>query len=96
MGAQVADALGFLGVAHAGDRPVSEYWVAMIFRLELARAMLHHPTDLCLNEPTVGLDPTARMTVWQDVPELREGKGTTIARDRLGRVRPTSCATEPW
>ena len=44
----------------------------MIRRLELAQAMLHHPTVLFLDEPTIGLDPIARHSVWDKLHELQE------------------------
>jgi ABC-2 type transport system ATP-binding protein len=50
----------------------------MVRRLELAQAMLHRPRVLFLDEPTVGLDPIARGTVWERVQRLRERDGTTI------------------
>jgi ABC-2 type transport system ATP-binding protein len=50
----------------------------MIRRLEIAESMLHHPPLLFLDEPTVGLDPVARHTVWQHLRELRDNFGTTI------------------
>ena len=50
----------------------------MVRRLELAQAMLHRPVVLFLDEPTVGLDPTARRLVWERLQALREADGTTI------------------
>jgi ABC-2 type transport system ATP-binding protein len=47
-------------------------------RLEIASALLNHPTVLFLDEPTVGLDPTARGMVWERLRSLRERAGTTI------------------
>ena len=49
----------------------------MIRRLEIAQSVLHHPLILFLDEPTVGLDPLARESVWQYVKQLAEN-GTTI------------------
>jgi ABC-2 type transport system ATP-binding protein len=50
----------------------------MIRRLEVAQAMLHRPQCLFLDEPTVGLDPGARRTVWQRLADLRANLKTTI------------------
>ena len=50
----------------------------MLRRLEIATALLNRPTVLFLDEPTVGLDPTARRLVWERLEALREQAGTTI------------------
>jgi len=50
----------------------------MLRRLEIASALLNRPTVLFLDEPTVGLDPTARHIVWERLGALREEAGTTI------------------
>jgi ABC-2 type transport system ATP-binding protein len=50
----------------------------MLRRLEIASALLNRPAVLFLDEPTVGLDPTARRTVWDRLQTLREQAGTTI------------------
>jgi energy-coupling factor transporter ATP-binding protein EcfA2 len=44
----------------------------MIRRLEIAQSLLHRPAVLFLDEPTVGLDPSARETVWERVVDLRD------------------------
>jgi ABC-2 type transport system ATP-binding protein len=74
----IANALEFMGLAEVGDRMVRTYSGGMVRRLELAQAMLHHPAVLFLDEPTVGLDPTARATVWERIRRLRERDGTTV------------------
>jgi ABC-2 type transport system ATP-binding protein len=50
----------------------------MIRRLEIAQSLLHRPKVLFLDEPTVGLDPSARETVWNHVLDLRESFQTTM------------------
>jgi len=49
-----------------------QYSGGMIRRLEIAQSFLHRPTVLFLDEPTVGLDPGARETVWEHVLDLRD------------------------
>jgi ABC-2 type transport system ATP-binding protein len=62
----------------AAHRLVSHYSGGMIRRLEIAQSMLHRPRVLFLDEPTVGLDPSARRAVWERIRGLREQFGTTI------------------
>jgi ABC-2 type transport system ATP-binding protein len=50
----------------------------MLRRLEIATALLNRPDVLFLDEPTVGLDPTARALVWERIHALRAEAGTTI------------------
>jgi ABC-2 type transport system ATP-binding protein len=50
----------------------------MLRRLEIATALLNRPAVLFLDEPTVGLDPTARRMVWERLEALVEQAGTTI------------------
>ena len=47
-------------------------------RLEIARGLLHHPTVLFLDEPTVGLDPQTRNAIWGHVRRLRDEIGITV------------------
>jgi len=75
---RIGAALDFMGLAAAADQLVRTYSGGMIRRLELAQAMLHQPTVLFLDEPTVGLDPLARRAVWERLEELRGQRGTAI------------------
>jgi len=75
---RTADALAFMGLVDVGSRLVKTYSGGMIRRLEIAQALLHRPAVLFLDEPTVGLDPTARHAVWNKLRELRSQFGTTV------------------
>ena len=75
---RIRNALEFMELTEAAGRRVKQYSGGMIRRLEIAQSMLHHPTVLFLDEPTVGLDPVAKRSVWQRILELRERFGTTI------------------
>jgi ABC-2 type transport system ATP-binding protein len=76
--ARIQEALAFTGLEAASDRLVRTFSGGMIRRLEIAQAMLHRPEVLFLDEPTVGLDPIARRTVWGHIRDLRRTAGTTI------------------
>jgi ABC-2 type transport system ATP-binding protein len=76
--AAIDENLAFMGLSAVRDRLVRTFSGGMVRRLELAQAMLHRPAVLFLDEPTVGLDPTARATVWERVRRLREEHGMTI------------------
>ncbi len=76
--ARVAEALDFAGLEEVGGNLVRTYSGGMIRRLEIAQATLHTPDVLFLDEPTIGLDPVARETVWERLQELQQAKGMTI------------------
>jgi ABC-2 type transport system ATP-binding protein len=74
---RISDSLHFMGLADVADKLVRSYSGGMIRRLEIAQAVLHKPHILYLDEPTIGLDPVARETVWKHVGALAE-QGTTV------------------
>jgi ABC-2 type transport system ATP-binding protein len=75
---RVNEALEYMGLLEAGHNTVKTYSGGMIRRLEIAQSLLHRPQVLFLDEPTVGLDPSARQAVWEHIARLREDFGTTI------------------
>jgi ABC-2 type transport system ATP-binding protein len=74
----VADELlARFGLDEAARRRVSTYSGGMRRRLDLAMSLIGDPPVLFLDEPTTGLDPQARLGVWQSIEELA-GHGTTV------------------
>lgn len=65
------------GLAGQADVKVDWYSGGMAQRLMIARSLIHEPQVLFLDEPTTGLDPQARLFVWDRVRELRE-RGVTV------------------
>jgi ABC-2 type transport system ATP-binding protein len=66
-----------VGLMNAADRRVGTYSGGMQRRLDLASALVHEPRVLFLDEPTTGLDPVSRKTIWEEVAELNR-EGTTV------------------
>src|ERR1700675_846474 len=75
---RIAQALEFMELAHVAGKLVRQYSGGMIRRLEIAQSMLHRPSVLFLDEPSVGLDPSSKRAVWERVRELHREFGTTI------------------
>lgn len=92
--ARIADALAFMELAAFAHKLVRTYSGGMVRRLELAQAMLHRPGILFLDEPTIGLDPMARHSVWNRLRDLRRAYGMTVVITRRTTWRrPRRCAT---
>ena len=66
-----------VGLVAAADRRVGTYSGGMRRRLDLALSLIHQPTVLFLDEPTTGLDPMSRLTLWEEVKRLNS-EGTTV------------------
>ncbi len=71
------DLLERVDLAAAADRRVGGYSGGMKRRLDLAAALVHEPRVLFLDEPTTGLDPVSRKTIWEEVRALND-EGTTV------------------
>ncbi|HEX5374523.1 MAG TPA: ATP-binding cassette domain-containing protein [Solirubrobacterales bacterium] len=71
------DLLERVDLAAAADRRVGSYSGGMKRRLDLAAALVHEPRVLFLDEPTTGLDPVSRKTIWEEVRQLND-EGTTV------------------
>jgi ABC-2 type transport system ATP-binding protein len=75
---RIEQAIASMNLEGMLDRLARTLSGGMLRRLEIATSLLNRPTVLFLDEPTVGLDPTARRLVWEHLGALREQAGTTI------------------
>jgi ABC-2 type transport system ATP-binding protein len=74
---RVAELLEHFGLSDAARRPLSTYSGGMRRRLDLAMTLVGNPRLIFLDEPTTGLDPRSRRTMWQIIRELA-ARGVTI------------------
>ncbi|MUK89406.1 ATP-binding cassette domain-containing protein [Ornithinibacillus sp. L9] len=97
---RIQEVMEMVNLAEHLDKLVGDYSGGMKRRLSLAIALLHDPEILILDEPTVGIDPLLRKSIWDSFYELNK-KGTTIIItthvmdeaekcDRLGLMRDGS------
>ena len=75
--ARAASCSSWSSSSDAADRRIKGYSGGMKRRLDLASALVHEPEVLFLDEPTTGLDPASRLTVWDEVRRINE-RGTTV------------------
>jgi ABC-2 type transport system ATP-binding protein len=75
---RVDEVLAMVDLTDFAGRLASTYSGGMVRRLELAQALVNRPAVLVLDEPTVGLDPVARDSVWARVVDMQEQYGTTV------------------
>lgn len=76
-GAIADELLGRFSLTEAGGRKAAEYSGGMRRRLDIAMSLIGEPKVIFLDEPTTGLDPQARIDVWQTVKDLAQN-GTTV------------------
>jgi ABC-2 type transport system ATP-binding protein len=76
--ARITELLALAELEDAADRPVRTYSGGMKRRLELARGLMTRPEVLFLDEPTLGLDPQNRASIWAYIRNLKEQHGLTL------------------
>jgi len=76
-GAIADDLLARFSLAESGNRKAATYSGGMRRRLDIAMSLIGQPPVIFLDEPTTGLDPQARIEVWQTIRQLA-GQGTTV------------------
>lgn len=75
---RIHEVLSFMDLNEMADRLTSTFSGGLIRRLEIAQALIHEPSILFLDEPTVGLDPAARKMLWNYIQELKRRSPITI------------------
>jgi len=75
---RIDELLEIVGIADAADRTVDGYSGGMRRRLDVALGLVHRPRVLFLDEPTTGLDPEARVSMWEEVGRLAAQESLTI------------------
>ncbi|MDE7287854.1 MAG: ATP-binding cassette domain-containing protein, partial [Lachnospiraceae bacterium] len=87
----IAQALRLAGLERAGKRPVSQYSLGMRQRLGIARAIIHHPKLLILDEPLNGLDPVAIMEMRELLRKLAKGGMSILLSSHIiGEIRQSA------
>ncbi|HWR50793.1 MAG TPA: ATP-binding cassette domain-containing protein [Bryobacteraceae bacterium] len=76
--ARIREAVERLGLADRSNDLVGQLSGGLRQRVEIAKAVLHSPTVLVMDEPSTGLDPGARRELWRYIEELRERDGMTV------------------
>ena len=74
----IRDLLAAVDLTQWADKPVKMFSGGMRRRLEIARGLVHDPQILFLDEPTTGLDPVSRVSVWEMITHLRAQQGRTL------------------
>ena len=78
LGERVDRLLEVVGLKDAADKRAGRYSGGMKKRLDLASTLVHKPKILFLDEPTTGLDPQSRATMWDYMDDLNKKEGITI------------------
>lgn len=89
--ADISETLRLVGLEQVRKKPISQYSLGMKQRLGLARAIIHRPRLLILDEPLNGLDPVAVMEMRKLMAQLvKEGMSILLSSHIIGEIRHTA------
>lgn len=75
---QIENLSAMLGIQEDIFKPIKTFSGGMRRKLEIIRSLIHQPKVLFLDEPTVGLDPASRRSLWKYIRQVRQQNGTTV------------------
>jgi ABC-2 type transport system ATP-binding protein len=75
---RIEEILDLIALGKKADEFVKTYSGGMKRRLEIGRGLIHHPKVLFLDEPTLGLDPQTRESIWDYIQELNQNQDVTV------------------
>jgi len=75
---RLEEILDLIALGKKADEYVKTYSGGMKRRLEIGRGLIHHPQVLFLDEPTLGLDPQTRESIWEYIQELNQEEKVTV------------------
>ena len=75
---RIEEILELIALGKKADEYVKTYSGGMKRRLEIGRGLIHHPKVLFLDEPTLGLDPQTRESIWDYIQELNQNQDVTV------------------
>ncbi len=75
---RITEILDLIALGKKADEFVKTYSGGMKRRLEIGRGLIHHPKVLFLDEPTLGLDPQTRESIWEYINELNKNQDVTV------------------
>lgn len=75
---RIDEILDLIALGPKADEFVKTYSGGMKRRLEIGRGLIHHPKVLFLDEPTLGLDPQTRESIWSYIKELNQNQDVTV------------------
>lgn len=75
---RLEEVLDLIALGKKADEYVKTYSGGMKRRLEIGRGLIHHPKVLFLDEPTLGLDPQTRESIWEYIKDLNQAKDLTV------------------
>jgi len=75
---RLEEVLDLIALGSKADEFVKTYSGGMKRRLEIGRGLIHHPKVLFLDEPTLGLDPQTRESIWEYIQKLNQEENVTV------------------